>query len=93
MKNVYVLSLLTICVASVTSMAYPRAIDGGNGTPLKAAFAPLQALESASRVKRQTIHKGYGYQSDDDSQSTLDNMDGQNLDNGNNFPLPPWKKK
>ena len=26
--------------------------------------------------------KGYGYQSDDDSQSTLDNMDGQNLDNG-----------
>ena len=57
MKNVYVLSLLTICVASVTSMAYPRAIDGGNGTPLKAAFAPLQALESASRVKRQTIRK------------------------------------
>ena len=57
MKYVYVLCLITLCVASVIGMAYPRAVDGGNGTPLKAAFGPLQKAESASRVKREANGK------------------------------------
>lgn len=58
MKYVYVLCLITLCVASVIGMAYPRAVDGGNGTPLKAAFGPLQKAESASRVKREANEDG-----------------------------------